>query len=38
MYEMGAIGMRVLTKILNGEELEINKIFLNYSLMERESS
>ncbi|MBM7615194.1 hypothetical protein JOC73_001756 [Alkaliphilus hydrothermalis] len=30
--------MRVLTKILNGEELEINKIFLNYSLMERESS
>ncbi|GAB6086515.1 LacI family DNA-binding transcriptional regulator [Alkaliphilus crotonatoxidans] len=38
MYEMGAIGMRVLTKILNEETLETHKIVLNYSLLERESS
>lgn len=38
MYEMGAIGMRVLTKILNEEILETNKIVLDYSLLERESS
>ncbi len=38
MYEMGAIGMRVLTKILNEETLETEKIVLNYSILERESS
>lgn len=38
MYEMGAIGMRVLTKILNDEMLENKKIVLNYSFIERESS
>ncbi|WP_026478856.1 LacI family DNA-binding transcriptional regulator [Alkaliphilus transvaalensis] len=38
MYEMGAIATRVLTKILNEEELETRKIVLNYSLLERESS
>ncbi|NLM04516.1 MAG: substrate-binding domain-containing protein [Clostridiales bacterium] len=38
MYEMGAIGMRVLTKILHDEELDDKKIVLNYSLIERESS
>ncbi|SCY89544.1 LacI family DNA-binding transcriptional regulator [Alkaliphilus peptidifermentans] len=38
MYEMGAIGMRVLTKILNEEAIETHKIVLNYSLLERESS
>lgn len=38
MYEMGAVGMRLLTKILNNEELEENKIILNYRLIEREST
>ncbi|SDK00501.1 LacI family DNA-binding transcriptional regulator [Natronincola ferrireducens] len=38
MYEMGAIGMRVLTKILNEEMLEDRKVLLNYSFIERESS
>lgn len=38
MYEMGAIGMRVLTKILNDETLENRKVVLNYSFVERESS
>ncbi len=38
MYEMGAIAMRVLTKILNDEILDSKKIVLNYSLLERESS
>lgn len=38
MYEMGAIGMRVLTKILHKEILENKKIILNYSFIERESS
>jgi len=38
LYEMGAIGMRVLTKIINNECLETTKVVLNYSLLERESS
>lgn len=38
MYELGAIGMRVLTKILNDDALESEKIILNYSIIERESS
>ncbi|KAB3534790.1 LacI family transcriptional regulator [Alkaliphilus pronyensis] len=38
MYEMGAIGMRVLTKILKDEPIDTNKVLLNYSLIERESS
>lgn len=38
IYEMGAIGMRVLTKILNNEPLETHKIRLKYDLIERESS
>ncbi|MCD5414327.1 MAG: LacI family transcriptional regulator [Clostridiales bacterium] len=38
LYEMGAIAMRVLTKIINNETLETTKIVLNYSLLERESS
>lgn len=38
MYEMGAIGMRVLTKILHDEILEDKKVVLNYSFIERESS
>ncbi|ABR47277.1 Alanine racemase [Alkaliphilus metalliredigens QYMF] len=38
MYEMGAIGMRVLTKIINDTPLEETKICLDYSLIERESS
>ncbi|SET29785.1 transcriptional regulator, LacI family [Natronincola peptidivorans] len=38
MYEMGAIGMRVLTKILNDETLDNKKVLLNYSFIERESS
>ncbi|KAB3530063.1 LacI family DNA-binding transcriptional regulator [Alkaliphilus serpentinus] len=38
MYELGAIGMRVLTKILNDDALESDKIILNYSIIERETS
>ena len=38
MYEMGAIGMRVLTKILNEDGPEKNKIILDFSLVERETT
>lgn len=38
MYEMGAIGMRVLTKILNEDGPEQNKIVLDFSLIERETT
>ncbi|SCY89581.1 LacI family DNA-binding transcriptional regulator [Alkaliphilus peptidifermentans] len=38
MYNMGAVGMRLLTKILNGEDIETTKIVLDYSLVERETS
>ncbi|MCC5909168.1 MAG: LacI family DNA-binding transcriptional regulator [Clostridiaceae bacterium] len=38
MYEMGAIGMRVLTKILHDETLDSKKVVLSYSFIERESS
>lgn len=38
MYEMGAIGMRVLTKILNEDGPEDNKIVLDFSLVERETT
>jgi len=38
MYEMGAIGMRVLTKILNEESLDTHNVVLDFSLLERESS
>ncbi|AKL94072.1 transcriptional regulator, LacI family [Clostridium aceticum] len=38
MYEMGAIGMRVLTKILHDEVLDNKKVVLNHSFVERESS
>ncbi len=37
-YEMGAIAMRILTKILKKENLEDKKMILNYNLVERESS
>lgn len=38
MYEMGAIGMRLLTKYLQGELVQDNKVVLNFELIERESS
>ncbi len=38
MYEMGAIGMRLLTKYLQGEIVQDNKVVLNFELTERESS
>jgi len=38
MYEMGAIGMRLLTKYLQGEIVNDNKVVLNFELTERESS
>lgn len=38
MYEMGAIGMRLLTKYLQGEIVHDNKVVLNFELTERESS
>lgn len=38
MYEMGAVGMRLLTKILNKETIQQNKVILNYALIEREST
>lgn len=38
MYEMGAIGMRLLTKYLQGEMVQDNKVVLNFELIERESS
>jgi len=38
MYEMGAIGMRLLTKYLQGEKVQENKVVMNFELVERESS
>ena len=38
MYEMGAIGMRLLTKYLQGEEVQEDKVVMNFELVERESS
>ncbi len=38
MYEMGAIAMRVLTKILNEDGPEQSKIVLDFSLVERETT
>ncbi|SNR95088.1 transcriptional regulator, LacI family [Anaerovirgula multivorans] len=38
MYEMGAVGMRLLTKILNKETIQQSKVILNYALIEREST
>jgi LacI family transcriptional regulator len=38
MYEMGAIGMRVLTKILNEGGPDKNKIILDYRIVDRETT
>ncbi len=37
MYEMGAVGMRLLTKILHGEKIPCNNVVLKHNLIERES-
>lgn len=37
MYDMGAAGMRMLIKIINGESLEQDKFILSYELVKRES-
>ncbi|SMP61391.1 LacI family DNA-binding transcriptional regulator [Anoxynatronum buryatiense] len=38
MYEMGAIGTRLLTKYLQGEAVTASQVVLDYELIERESS
>ena len=38
MYEMGAIGTRLLTKYLQGEVVSAGKIVLEYELIQREST
>ncbi|PAB60285.1 LacI family DNA-binding transcriptional regulator [Anaeromicrobium sediminis] len=38
LYEMGAVGMRLLTKLLNKEEVENHKIVLEHELIKRESA
>ena len=37
MYDMGSVGMRMLIKIINKEQLEKEHYVLNYSLIERDS-
>lgn len=37
MYDMGSVGMRMLIKIINKQELEFNKYVLNHKLVERDS-
>lgn len=38
MYEMGAIGMRLLTKYLQGENVAASNVILEYELIQREST
>lgn len=38
MYEMGAIGMRLLTKVLQGETVIDGDVVLDYELIQREST
>lgn len=38
MYEMGAIGMRLLTKYLQGESVKAGNVVLDYEFIQRESS
>lgn len=37
MYDMGSVGMRMLIKIINKEEIECNHYVLEYNLVERDS-
>ncbi len=37
-YDIGAVSMRLLTKIMNNDDVEETKVFLPYSVVERESA
>ncbi len=37
LYDLGAVAMRLLTKLINGEEVEQQQVFLPYRLEERNS-